>query len=178
MASLRRQGRVGGSQIEAEYRVYAGERFVELLLRIYWFERNMVLKLTLPLPGPMAQHEDGIPVGGLDRLPDGVERPVRDWTLITLADGRKLGLVFPEIYALDALPDALRLTLLRSPLMAHHYPHPGDAPRGVYADQGLHEFRVRFLAGDDLTATELEAQVLMLHRPPVAADITVGMSPT
>lgn len=178
MASLRRQGRVGGSRLEAEYRVYAGERFVELLLRIYWFEQHKALKLTLPLPELMARRQDGIPVGGLDRLPDGVERPVRDWTLLKLVDGRQVGLVFPEVYALDASPDALRLTLLRSPLMAHHCPHPGDAPRGVYADQGLHEFRVRFLAGDDLTAAELEVQALMLHRPPVAADMTMGMPPT
>jgi len=178
MASLRQRGRVGSSRIESEYRVYAGERFIELLLRIYWSEQHKVLKLTLPLAELMVRRQDGIPVGGVDRLPDGTERPVRDWTLITLASGRRLGLVFPEIYALDAWPDALRLTLLRSPLMAHHYPHPGDAPRGVFADQGLHEFRIRFLAGNDVSAGDLEAQALMMHRPPIAADITLGMPPT
>ncbi len=176
MASVRRNGRSGDSELVAEYRVYAGEPFVELLLRIHWRERHKVLKLTWPLPAGLVRHTDGIPGSDLEREPRGCERPVRDRTLLELGDGRRAGIVLPDAYALDATPERVRITLLRSPLMAHHDPCPADAaPRGVYADHGVNEFRFRFFCGRELAGAELDRHALMMHRPLATADLTRGM---
>jgi len=177
MGALEVRGQIGQSTLVAEYRVYAGEPFAELLLRVAWAEQHKALKLTVSPPGPLTGHVVGIPGGELRRLPDERELPAHDRTLVELADGRRLGLVFPDAYALDARADRLRITLLRSPLMAHHDPYRARGPRGIHADQGVHEFRFRFLAGPDITGRDLDRQALMFHRPLLGADLTRGMPP-
>ncbi len=177
MAAVQRQGRIGGSEVLIEYRVYAGEPFVECLLRVHWCARHELLKMTFPLPAPLGRRRDGIPGGDLLREPDGKERPVRDRTLLELAGGQRIGLLFPDVYALDATPEAVRLTLLRSPKMAHDYRCQEPAPRATYADQGVHEFRFRFFCGAEVDGRLLDQQALMMHRPPAIADLTWGMPP-
>lgn len=175
MAAIQRQGRIGSSELLIEYRVYDGEPFVECLLRVHWCERHKLLKMTIPLSPGLRRCDDGIPGGELSRDPSGKERPVRDRTLLELADGQRIGLLFPDVYALDATPDAVRLTLLRSPKMAHDYRCEQPAPRATYADQGVHDFRFRFFCGSAVDGKLLDQQALMMHRPPAIADLTRGM---
>ncbi|HOJ74264.1 MAG TPA: glycoside hydrolase family 38 C-terminal domain-containing protein [Phycisphaerae bacterium] len=177
MASLQVKGKIGESELVTEYRVFAGEPFIEYHVRVYWNERHKLLKLTLPLPGEMGERIDGIPGGELVRQPDGKERPVTDFTLIPLADGTNYGIVLPHAYALDASGDKVRITLLRSPKMAHHWPFAGQGPRAVYADQGRHEFVFRFFCGPQVTTQLLAKHASMLHHPLVSADLTRGMPP-
>ncbi len=177
MASLQLKGKIGASELVTEWRVFSGEPFVEYRVRVYWNERHKQLKLALPLPAASAERIDGIPGGELVRRPDGKERPVRDFTLLQLADGTQYGVLFPDCYALDALERKVRITLLRSPKMAHHWPFAGKGPRAVYADQGMHEFTFRFFAGARVTTALLEAHASMLHAPAVSADLTRGMPP-
>jgi len=177
MASLRQDGAIGDSRLSSEWRVYAGGSFVEWRLRVHWRERRRLLKLTWRLPTDLGEHTDGITGGKLSRQPDGRERPVRDWTLLQLQNGRRLGIVLPDAYALDALRDRVRVTLLRSPIMAHHAPHDGRHPRMVYADQGEHAFRFRFFAGPGLAGESLERHAAMFHFHPLSADLTRGMQP-
>ena len=175
MASLLQTGRVGDSRLRGEFRVYAGACFAQWHLRVHWAERHKLLKLVLPLPAACVSRTDGIPGGQLVRRPDGNERPLRDRTLLELEGGLRLGVVCPEAFALDATPHRVRLTLLRSPLMAHHHPHPPAHPRGTFADQGVHTFRLRLLASPGLTGRDLDLQAMMMQRPLIAADLTRGM---
>ncbi len=178
MGSILMHGKISQSELMAEYRVYADEPFVELLLRVYWCERHKQLKLTLPMPSKLVQRRDGIPGGELVRVPDIKERPIRDYTLLELADGRKWGVVCPDVYALDSKPEIVRLTLLRSPKMAHHYPYAGPGHRTLYADQGVHEFRFRYFGGPNVTGKMLDHQAIMMQRPFAASDLTRGMPPS
>ncbi|MCY3020991.1 MAG: hypothetical protein NTW87_18400, partial [Planctomycetota bacterium] len=174
MASLIQHGGIGRSALTAEYRVYAEERFVELRLRVHWAERHRLLKLVLPLDG-IARRWDGVMGGELARPCDGRERPLRDRTLLETADGTRLGIVCPDVFALDATDRRVRLTLLRSPLMAHHEPHAGTAARFTVADQGAHDFRFQFYYGKEVQGRHLDRQALMYQRPLVTADLTRGM---
>jgi alpha-mannosidase len=188
MFALQQAGTLDASRLLAEYRVYAGEPFVELRLRVQWAAQHSVLKLTLELPAPATRRTDGIPGGELERALDGKEYPVRDRILLDLAGagaaarsaagGARLGLVFPDVYAGDVLPTRARLTLLRSPLMAHHDPYRGPMPRGCFADRGEHEFRFRWFYDATVTGAALDQHALMLQRPLVAADLTRGMPAT
>ena len=174
MASIFQAGAIGHSRLTADWRIYAGEGFVELILRIHWMAQRRILKLVLPMPAPLVRRCDGIPGDELERPPDGRELPLRDRTLLELSDGRRIGVVCPDVFAIDALPHRVRLTLLRSPLMAHHDPNPGTWPRRTFSDQGEHEFRFRFF-GAATTGERLDAHALMLQRPPIMAELTRGM---
>lgn len=176
MASLLQHGVVGRSTLTAEYRVYADAPFVELRLRVHWAEKHKVLKLVWPVHG-IARRWDGVMGGGLERACDGQERPVRDRTLLGARNGACFGVVCPDVFALDCTGKRLRLTLLRGALLAHHDPHPGNAPRFTVSDQGEHDFRFQFHCGKSLTGLWLDRQAFMYQRPLVFADLTRGMPP-
>jgi alpha-mannosidase len=175
MAAFVRSGSIGESRVWAETRVYGGCPEIDLILRVHWCARHKVLKFVLPFAAPAVRRVDGIPGHYLPRELDGRERPLRDWALFESGSGSQLGVVCPDVYALDAGPDRARLTLLRSPLMAHHEPRGADSLRGTVADQGVHEFRFRFLGGKAIRPAALDAQAAMLCRPPIRADVTHGM---
>ncbi len=177
MASTVQRGGVERSDILADWRVYAGEALVELRLRVNWFALHRVLKLDLTFPEDIAGRLDGVMGGVLDRGLERRERPLRDLTLIRLGSGVRVGVVCPDVFALDAEARAIRLTLLRSPFMGHHHPsHPATPPHARPADQGLHDFRFQFFASKDLTSDALERRALALHCPPLASDLTKGMA--
>ena len=186
MASRICQGRIGSSDLTAEWRVYQ-EGFAELLLTVNWKERHKLLKLVQSLPGTPQHRTDGILGGWLSRPFTGRESPLRDGVLIETRietklagkgneQNRTLGIVSPDVYALDATTERLRFTLLRSAIMAHHDPHNGIAPRRTFTDQGEHTFRFRYLAGEALDTDALERHATQMHRPPIVADLTRGMS--
>jgi len=167
MASLIQEGRIGQSRLAAEWRVYAGETWVELILDVFWAERFKVLKFVLPAGGAR-ERIDGTPGMALVRANDGKERPLQDYTQLGT-----MGVVCPDVFALDGTPDRVRLTLLRSPFMAHHHPR-GGFPAARIADQGPHTFRFRFFL-DPVSVETLAAHALAIHRPPLTAELTRGM---
>jgi alpha-mannosidase len=174
MASLMQTGRIGQSTLKAEWRVYADEPFIELKLNIHWCETNKVLKMVVPLEETVETRTDGILAGNLERPNNGRECPLRDWTLLDLQDA-KLAVVCPDVFGLDATPSQVRLTLLRSSVMAYHVPYFSVAPRKVISDQGVHEFRFRFFIGEAVSTELLDAHAFMMQRPLVVADLTRGM---
>lgn len=171
------KGRIGNSDLYRSFRLYADSGDVEMRIRVNWQERNRVLKLVMPYEAYVDQRLDGIPGGWLERNQDGAERPIRDWTRISLEEDEFLGIVSPDIFALDATVDRARLTLLRSPQMAHHDPYPGGRVDGRFSDRGEHDFTVRFMAGKQVTPEVLDQVATMMQRTPLNADLTRGMKP-
>jgi alpha-mannosidase len=177
MSSRIQHGMIGQSRLTAEWRSYAGENFIELRLQVHWLELHKILKLVMPLTATPRHRTDGILGGHLDRANDGRELPLRDWMLINEGTKNRLGIVCPDVYAADATPRRVRLTLLRSAMMAQNDPPRPAAPRFTVSDQGPHAFRFRFFRGQIVTTARLERESLMLHRPPLLADVTRGMPP-
>jgi alpha-mannosidase len=175
MASLFLRSEVSRSRLTAEYRVYAGKPWIELRLGVNWQETHKVLKLTFRAKAFGERRIDGILGGSLVRESTGAELPVQNWTLLTFEGGAKLGIVCPDVFALDATRKEVRLTLLRSAMLANHDPHPATYPRGTVADQGMHEFRFRIWAGDQVTPAALEKESVQIQAPPLFADATKGM---
>jgi len=173
--AMQQRGKIGDSLLRAEWRLYAGEGFVELVLDVDWRERHKVLKWVLTPPRPVTRRTDGVLGGQLVRPCDLAERPVRDWSLLELEGGGRVGVVCPDAYGLDCTPSRLRLTLLRSAIMAHHVPHSGVHPRPVISDRGVHTFRFRLFGGNLAEAQTLDWHALMMQRPLVLADLTRGM---
>ncbi|HEX4123512.1 MAG TPA: glycoside hydrolase family 38 C-terminal domain-containing protein [Tepidisphaeraceae bacterium] len=175
LASFMQSGKLGESKVRLQWRVYHDELFVELRLRVQFSDPHALIKLTLPMPSPAIARTDGIMAGHLRRECDGKERPLRDWSIVHLADGLQIGIICPDVFALDGTADRLRLTLLRSPLMAHHDPMPAEDWRGTPADQGINDFRLWFTLGSELNLDEIERRVNLVHRKPITANLTIGM---
>jgi alpha-mannosidase len=174
---IAQRGRIGNSDLLRRFRIYSDTGAVELLLRVDWQEHNKVLKLVMPVEAGGDRRTDGIPGAHIDRAQDGAERPVRDWTMVPLDAEEKLAIVSPDVFALDGTKDRLRLTLLRSPQMAHHDPYPGGRLDGRYSDRGEHDFHFWFMAGADVTPEKLDQLATMMQRPLITADYTRGMKP-
>jgi len=175
MASALQAGTVGDSRLSAEWRVYAGEPIVELLLRVDWRARRQALKLLVPFP--TRRRVDAVMGGAAIRALDGRERPLQGFTCLEGPRGRRLGVVAPDVFALDGDQAGARLTLLRSPLMAHHDPaRAEDFPRAREADQGVHEFRFEFACFDGLEPAWLARRAAMAASPLLVADCTTGMA--
>jgi alpha-mannosidase len=176
MSSTVQRGQLGRSDLLADWRVFAEEELVHLTLRVHWHALYQVLKLILPFSVDIEDRVDGVLDGTLNRGQERRERPLRDLTLVRLKSGLLVGVVCPDVFAIDAGQRALRFTLLRSPFMAHHHPsHPATPPHAVPADQGPHTFRFEFMAGEGLDVSFLEGRALALHRPPLMSDWTKGM---
>ncbi len=175
MRSWTQNGTVGESRLKAEWRIYAGQNCSELRMRVDWRETHKILKLALPLP-LAAQRVDGTLGGQTPRANDGRELPLQNWTFLPTREEETPGIVCPDVFAGDALPGRVRLTLLRSALMAHHDPYPAQGPRTVVSDQGTHPFRFEFWTGG-VSPEKLDARGLQMHRPPLFADLTRGMRP-
>lgn len=177
MSSIVQCGSIERSDVIADWRVYAGEPLVELGLRINWHATHRLLKLVLPFDEEITERLDGIMGGSIERGRNPNERPMRDFCLIRLRSGLRIGIVCPDVFALDASPQSIRLTLLRSSFMAHHHPsHPATPPHAMPVDQGIQQFRFEFFAGRELEPETLERRALMIHRPVLVSDYTRGMT--
>jgi len=174
-AAIVRSSALGHSEVREDWRVFAGEKFADLRLRILWCEKGKILKLAIPLPHAVIRRTDGIMGESLVRQADGAERPVRDWILLELEGGMRIGVVMPDVFAVDVSTNCVRLTLLRSCLLAHHEPFDEPTVRGTYSDHGAHDFRFRIFTDRQVTADVLEHQAMMLQRPLAGADLTRGM---
>ena len=174
-AAVQVPGRIGETLLTAEWRVWAGMAYAELELIVDWHEQHRLLKLILNPAEPMTSRVDGIPGGHLARDLDGAERPIQDFVQLATADGATFGVVCPNVYAMSATADSAGLTLLRSPVLAHHEPHPGQSARGQHADQGRHVFTLRFLAAHAGLVGTMAAMAQQMQQPPVVVSVTAGM---
>ena len=174
VASWIRRGSIGDSTLHAEWRVYGAGGFVELKLAVNWREQHKVLKLVQPLHTSPATRTDGILGGWVGRVFDGRELPMRDGILIE-SDNGNFAIAAPDVYGVDATPERIRFTLLRSPAMAHHEPVVNPASRRIYSDQGEHKFIFRYFGGEAATTNTVDQHAWHNQRPLVIADLTRGM---
>jgi alpha-mannosidase len=142
-AAIRATSRWNESVLVQTYRLYAGGAFVESLCEVDWREHRKMLKLAFPaeVSNPVATYE--IQYGHIRRPADGDEEPGLTWVDVSDDEGG-LCLVNDAKYSYDVEGSTIGLTVLRSPVYAHHDPRKLD-PNGRYAyiDQGLQEFRYR-----------------------------------
>jgi alpha-mannosidase len=170
-------GRIGESRLCADWRRYRGQDFYELRLRVNWHEHHKLLRLSWSPGAAITSREDGISGGGLPRASDGRELPLRDRSLLKLADGTRAGLVAPEVFGISGDGSAVHLTLLRSCPFAHHDPKilPAKLEHYAWVDQGEHVFTVRYFPAGKVTAKALDRHALLLQQRPAIADLTRGM---
>ena len=178
-AVIRAISAYGTSKLVQEFTLYAGLDRIDVNVEVDWREKQKMLKLRFPVNVDSAQVVNEIPYGHIRRKANGDEEPMQSWIDVTgvARQGGKpygLSLLNDGKYSFDAQGSDIGLTVLRSPIYAHHFPaEPQPEEFYSYIDQGLQRFTYTLLphtgsweqAGTVQRATEL-------NQPPVALAAT------
>ena len=142
---------------------------LDLKTRVIWNEHQKLLKLRIGSAFIKDTFVSEIPYGAIERAADNREWPIQRWVCMSDGKGPALGIINDGIYSCSACSHSLDLTLLRSPVYAHHENHhPRPDIQHRYVDQGEADFHIRLLPSDAAAGNELFARnALELNQAPV-----------
>jgi alpha-mannosidase len=143
---VRVESAYGSSRITQDFALYAELDHIEVDVSVDWREKFSMLKLSFPINVYFSTPTFEIPYGVIERAADGTEVPGQSWVDLTGTgrnDGRRMGMsvINNAKYSYDVVEHAINLTVLRSPIFAHHDPYVPE-PDGTYSfmDQGQQRF--------------------------------------
>lgn len=142
--------RYSGSSITQDFIVYKGLKFIEVRVKINWNEKHKLLKLQFPFNLSDIKYTYEIPFGTIERPANGEEEPGQRWVDVSGSlidsEGKKitygLAIINDTKYSFSAKDNVFTITLVRSPIYAHHIPNvKKEDVDYFYIDQGFHEFK-------------------------------------
>jgi alpha-mannosidase len=148
---IRVRSRYGESTLIQDFTLYAGLDRIDVHTTVDWRERFKVLKLRFPVNVVFMRTVYEIPYGHKERFANGEEEPGQSWVDIsgTARDtGERYGLSLLNDgkYSFDSNIRDLGLTVLRSPIYAHHIPaEPLPDATYQFIDQGVQRFTYALL---------------------------------
>ena len=164
------------SQLIQDFALYADRDPIDVSVMLDWREQRKALKLRFPVNLARSKVCAEIPYGHIEREANGNEAPIQSWLDISGMAGDVgipygLSLLNDGKYSADVNGCDIGLTLLRSPVYAHHL--PAQLQPGVlysYQDQGIQRFRYALLphrgswqaAGTARAAAELNSRPIAL----------------
>jgi alpha-mannosidase len=134
------------SRMVLRYCIPAKGNEIEIEVRVFWEEKDRMLKLSIPTRCHRGRCFGQVAYGVEEFEPDGDERVAQRWLAIRSADQeRALTVINDRTYGFDFCNGELRLSLLRSPAYAGH---PVDDTTPIVRqdrfetrmDQGEHTF--------------------------------------
>ncbi len=141
----------GVSRLVQEYALCADLDQIDVHVTVDWREHFKMLKLRFPLNLNMMTATYEIPYGHIERFANGEEEPMQSWVDVSGVSkntGAVCGLCIMNDgkYSADVNIRDIGLTVLRSPIYAHHMPLVPD-PEGFYSfvDQGIQRFTYSLL---------------------------------
>lgn len=168
-AAIRVQSAWGASRLTQDVTLYHDLDSVFVSATVDWRERRKMLKLRFPTALSEPRVTSGIPYGCVERPADGIEHVAQGWLDVSGKEGG-LGILTPTKGSYDALGADAGLTVLRSPIYAHHDPYePKEGEDYDYTDQGIQRFRYALVphVGDPHEAG-IVGRASAFARPPVA----------
>jgi len=167
--TIRVESRYNNSLLIQDFTLYRELRYIEVKVTVDWRERLKMLKLRFPvnIENPQATYQ--IPYGFIIRPGDGEEEPGGEW--IDVGDSNYgLSLINNAKYSYDVDGNVLSLTVLRSPVYAHHIPRELDPSEDYkYIDQGEQEFTyLLYPHSGDWKSSDVVKLAESLNGPPVA----------
>jgi alpha-mannosidase len=145
-ATIRVVTTYGHSTLTIDWSLTAGSRRIEAEVKLDWHERLKMLKFSFPvdLESPVPTYE--APYGFIRRTPNGHEDPGHRWVDVTgRRDGatRGFAVVNDAKYGYSVAENDLRISIVRSPVYAHHEPKELVPEREYeWMDQGIQTFRL------------------------------------
>jgi len=171
-AALRTCGEFASSRLWCRIMMLDDRPELHLKLAVTWTQVRQILRLRIEPPGTIIARTDLVCGGPLERPIDAVEYPLNGGLLVRAGD-ETLGIIAPEVLSAGVEPQAVNLTLLRSPYTAHHDPAApimrGDQP---VCDQGVHNFEIILRLASDTTPDLIDRLATQMLRPPIIWDLT------
>lgn len=162
----------GSSRLVQDFAMYPDRDQIDVAVTVDWREKFKMLKLVFPVNTVFSRTTYEIPYGTIEREHNGEEEPGQSWIDCTglIAESNRIygiSLMNDAKYSYSMAGREMALTVLRSPIYAHHVPYEPD-PHGEYAfiDQGIQRFSYSLLphegtwekAGTVHRAAELNAK--------------------
>ncbi len=150
-AVLRVESGYGSSSLLQDFTVYAALDRIDVEVTVDWREQFKALKLRFPVNLDSVRATCEIPYGSIEREADGAEQPGQGWidiSGIAPESGETYGLSILNDgkYGLDVRDGEVGLTVLRSPIYAHHSPFvPQPDESYSFVDQGIQRFTYALL---------------------------------
>ncbi len=135
------------SKLIQDFSIYRELDFIHVKTTVDWHEKRSMLKLVFPMQMKYLRASWEVPYGVIQRTPDGEEYPMQNFLdveganpggtklpngLSFLNDGKSSGSIAGK---------EVSLTVLRSPVYAHHEPFELDeSAEYTYLDQGAEQF--------------------------------------
>jgi alpha-mannosidase len=147
--------------------------WVDVETRVFWNEKDKMLKLSLPV-NMETEKVLGQVAYGVQELPeDGTESVAQKWVTVVSDEGKALSVLNDGTYACDFKDNELRLSLVRSP--AYSALTDGESefvPQDRFStriDQGERLFRFRISAGDAAERlSHVDREALVFNEEPMA----------
>jgi alpha-mannosidase len=171
---LRVVSRYGRSTLTQDFTLCPEGRGLDVHVTVDWHEQFKLLKLSFPINVYFSTATFAAPYGYIERAAQGDEVPAHAWVDLT-GVGRELGerlgvsLLNDGKYSFDVTEKVIQMTVLRSPIYAHHDPYvPQPDQPYRFLDQGEQEFNYTILphaaswreAGTVRRAAELNAPLV------------------
>lgn len=183
-AVLRVTSRYGQSKLVQDFTLYGDLDRIDVQVTVDWREQQKMLKLRFPVNQIFMRATYEIPYGHIERENTGDEEPGQSWldlsgTVHTTGTTYGLSLLNDSKYSFDVDVRDIGLTVLRSPVYAHHIPaEPEPGQQYSYIDQGIQHFTYSLLphTGSWETASTVQ-RAAELNQPPVALLTTFHRGP-
>lgn len=150
-AVVRVTSEYGQSTLTQDFTIYRELRHIDVHVTVDWHERHRVLKLRFPVNVSHREMTYEIPYGHIKRPVNGEEEPGQSWVDVTglsIDAGNSYGLsvINDGKHSFDMLNKEFHLTVLRSPIYAHHDPLvPDEDGEYSFMDQGFQRFTYTLL---------------------------------
>jgi alpha-mannosidase len=148
---IRVKSEYGRSIVIQDFTMYQEKDQIDVNVTVDWREKFKMLKLVFPINSIFRKQTYEIPYGTIEREHNGEEEPGQSWVDVTGVRPNHEG-----VYGLSLMNDAkysysihnkeLSLTVLRSPIYAHHDPLvPEEDGEYTFIDQGIQRFEYSLL---------------------------------
>jgi alpha-mannosidase len=174
--TIRVTSEYGRSTLIQDFAMYADLDQIDVTVTVDWREQLKALKLRFPVNVKLMKVTSEIPYGHIERFANGEEEPIQSWVDVSgISRDAEIPYGFSLLndgkYSADVNVCDIGLTVLRSPVYAHHVPAVLQ-PDALYTfqDQGSQRFRYTLLphagswevAGTVKRAAELNTRPIAL----------------
>lgn len=141
----------GASQLIQDFTLYRALDQIDVAVTVDWREQFKMLKLRFPVNLQYMKATAEIPYGHIERFANGEEEPGQSWVDLSgssrdTGDPYGLSILNSGKYSYDVSIRDIGLTVLRSPIYAHHIPAaPQPDAKYAFIDQGIQRFTYTLL---------------------------------
>lgn len=151
LATVRVKSAFGASTLTQDFTLYDDLPQIDVRVTVDWREKHKMLKLRFTVNQIFMRAVYEIPYGHIEREATGDEEPGQSWldvsgTVRETGETYGLSLLNDGKYSFDVNVRDIGLTVLRSPVYAHHIPTQPQPDRDYsYIDQGMQTFTYSLL---------------------------------